>query len=55
LPALTKLTLSSCAPSGTPIDIGPLADRDDLTITFLGTPTPVLGEERFAPGRIIRA
>jgi hypothetical protein len=55
LPALTKLTLSSCAPSGTPIDIGPLADRDDLTITFLGTPTPVLGEERFAPGRIVRA
>ena len=54
LPALSELTISSCAPSGTPIDIGPLADREDLTITFLGAPTPVLGEERFAPGRIVR-
>ncbi|CAM5354802.1 NACHT domain-containing protein [Streptomyces aurantiogriseus] len=48
LPALTRLTLSSCRP----IDIGPLADRDDITIDLLGT--AVTGEERFPPDRIIR-
>ncbi|MGW3652147.1 NACHT domain-containing protein [Streptomyces sp. NPDC000878] len=54
LPELTSLTLSSCAQSGRPIDIGPLADREDLTIRFTGAPTPVLGLEHFAPERIIR-
>jgi hypothetical protein len=54
LPALRNLMLSSCAQSGTPIDLSPLAGLEDLTIRLLGGDTPVVGEDRFAPGRIIR-
>lgn len=54
LPALTALDLLSCASSGPPLDLGPLADLENLTIRIFGDDTPVTGEERFPPGRIIR-
>ncbi|MEV7683352.1 NACHT domain-containing protein [Streptomyces sp. NPDC088341] len=53
LPALTSLHLLSCTQTGRrPIDLGPLADRNGLTITT--DDTPVTGEELFPPGRIVR-
>ena len=54
LPALTALSLLSCASSGLPLDLRPLADLENVTIRLLGDDTPVTGEEHFAPGRIIR-
>ncbi|MFJ5226163.1 NACHT domain-containing protein [Streptomyces sp. NPDC088400] len=54
LPVLTTLRLFSCASSGPPLDLSPLADLERVTIRIPGDDTPVTGEEHFPPGRIIR-
>ncbi len=48
LPALTRLTVSFC--SG-PVDLAPLATKEDLVIEVYG-PTTLLGTDRFPPERI---
>nr|WP_046500789.1 NACHT domain-containing protein [Streptomyces odonnellii] len=54
LPALVALDLFSCAQTGPPLDLSPLADLENLTITLTNNDTPVTGEELFPPGRIFR-
>ncbi|MFB6981542.1 hypothetical protein [Streptomyces scopuliridis] len=51
LPQLESLQLSGCAHEEGPIDLSPLAAREDLVIT-VANGTPVRGEDAFAPGRI---
>ncbi|MFJ8646915.1 NACHT domain-containing protein [Streptomyces sp. NPDC093546] len=51
MPALTRLTLSQCAPSGSPIDVSPLAAMEQLTLEVTDD-TPVIGTHLFAPERI---
>ncbi|MFD7290419.1 NACHT domain-containing protein [Streptomyces sp. NPDC059863] len=53
LPELKRLRLSACTHEEGPIDLSPLAGREDLVIT-VADDTPVSGEEAFAPGRIVR-
>ncbi|MGW6601352.1 hypothetical protein [Streptomyces sp. NPDC055036] len=53
LPELKRLRLSACTHEEGPIDLSPLAGREDLVITVTNG-TPVRGEEDFAPGRIVR-
>ncbi|MFC8899395.1 NACHT domain-containing protein [Streptomyces cinereoruber] len=53
-PSLKLLYLWQCtAPGGGPIDITPLADRKDLSLT-VSEDTVLLGEDLFAPERITR-
>ncbi|MFE7128741.1 NACHT domain-containing protein [Streptomyces sp. NPDC057617] len=54
LPKLASLHLSSCAQTGPPLDLSPLADLGNLTITLTDDDTPVTGEDLFPPDRIIR-
>ncbi|MET9431459.1 hypothetical protein [Streptomyces sp. NPDC003036] len=53
LPALTAFTLLHSQGHDNPIDLRPLLGLDQLTITLTGD-MPLIGEEHFAPGRIIR-
>ncbi|MFE2637463.1 NACHT domain-containing protein [Streptomyces scopuliridis] len=53
LPELRRLRLSACTYQEGPIDLSPLAGREDLVITVAGG-TQVRGEDTFAPGRIVR-
>ncbi|MEU7277976.1 NACHT domain-containing protein [Streptomyces sp. NPDC045431] len=53
LPDLTSLGLSHSHGHDGPIDLRPLLDLDRLTITLTGD-MPLIGEELFAPGRIVR-
>ncbi|MEV0038735.1 NACHT domain-containing protein [Streptomyces sp. NPDC050804] len=55
LPALTAISLDSCAQSGIPLDLSTLADLEGLTVNLIGNDTPVTGEDLFPPGRIVRA
>ncbi|MFJ2672566.1 NACHT domain-containing protein [Streptomyces sp. NPDC087525] len=52
LPQLKRLRLSVCTYEEGPIDLSPLAGREDLVITVTDG-TSVRGEEAFAPGRIV--
>ncbi|MEU0271167.1 NACHT domain-containing protein [Streptomyces sp. NPDC006307] len=53
LPLLTSFWLSGSHTHDGPIDLRPLLGLDQLTITLTGD-MPLIGEEHFAPGRIIR-
>ncbi|MET9800074.1 NACHT domain-containing protein [Streptomyces sp. NPDC006368] len=52
LPSLTTLWVLNSQPNR-PIDLGPLADMDQLTIG-ISRRTPVTGTERFPPDRVVR-
>ncbi|AXG77172.1 NACHT domain-containing protein [Streptomyces paludis] len=54
LPALTTLRFFDCGQSGSPLDLSPLADLEQLTITLWENDTPATGADLFPPGRIIR-
>ncbi|PVE11408.1 hypothetical protein [Streptomyces scopuliridis] len=51
LPKLERLRLSVCTHREGPIDLSPLAARENLVIT-VANGTPVRGEDAFTPGRI---
>ncbi|MEV4973074.1 hypothetical protein [Streptomyces scopuliridis] len=51
LPQLESLQLSGCAHEEGPIDLSPLAGREDLVITVTDN-TLIRGEDAFAPNRI---
>nr|WP_245661391.1 NACHT domain-containing protein [Streptomyces varsoviensis] len=53
LPDLTSLWLSHCALSGVPIDLSPLADLENLTVTVIAK-TPTIGDDQFPPERLVR-
>ncbi|MFI6108730.1 NACHT domain-containing protein [Streptomyces sp. NPDC051310] len=52
MPALNRLTLSQCPPSGAPLDVSPLASMEQLTLE-IPDDTAVVGTELFPPERIV--
>ncbi|WP_229890466.1 NACHT domain-containing protein [Streptomyces lavendofoliae] len=52
LPGLTELELWQCETGDGPVDLGPLADREDLTVTVTDD-MPLTGGELLGAGRLV--